>query len=116
MTITGPIEKFANITPRFVRFKGSGDELLQNKVIITPTKKHDFSIIEFQVQNGKNIKVDFKNIPPGKKGWEIIVTNKRKDTGRYFDIITLKTDNPLKNELKIRIYGDISNKKEKAIK
>jgi hypothetical protein len=63
------------------------------------------------MQKGKNINVDFKETSFGKKAWEFNIENTKKEAGRYSDIITINTDSPIMKELKIRVYGDISNKK-----
>jgi hypothetical protein len=37
----------------------------------------------------------------------ITVENSKKDPGRYYDVITLKTDNPVKLEFQLSVYGQI---------
>lgn len=111
LTISGQVDKAAHITPRTVRFKGTmGDDLSQT-ITIKPTEKYPFSIMGFWMQKGKDIKVDFKDISSDEKVWQVIVTNKKKDTGKFFDTIILKTDSRIIPLLKVRVYGEIVNQK-----
>jgi len=38
----------------------------------------------------------------------LTVENLMETKGKYFDTINLKTDNPAKTEISIRVYGNIS--------
>ncbi len=37
----------------------------------------------------------------------ITVENLKKEPGRYYDVITMKTDSPIKPELQLSVYGQI---------
>jgi hypothetical protein len=62
------------------------------------------------VQKGENIKVDFKNTSDQEKGWVLIVTNTKKQSGKYFDQISLKTDHSEIPEITLRVHGDITDR------
>ena len=101
------MNKFAVITPGRVILKGSPGDKIQKTVTITPAGKYDFSIIGKPVFNGKYIRIDLKQPDAAKKIWKLTIINKRKTPGRYFDIISLKTDNKINHELAIRVFGDL---------
>ena len=91
---------------------GSPGEKIQRVVTITPAAKYDFSIIGKPTCNGKYINIDLKQPDPAKKIWKLAITNKRKTSGRYFDIVTLKTNNKIRPELTIRVFGDLYKKND----
>ena len=104
------MKKFAVISPGNVRLIGSPEDKVQNIVTITPAGEYDFSITGKTVLNGKDIDIDLKQPDSEKKIWKLQITNKRKTPGRYFDIITLKTDSKIKPELRIRVFGYLFKK------
>jgi hypothetical protein len=44
----------------------------------------------------------------------LTVANTKKEAGRYADTITLKTDSKVRSDLKIGVYGYISDTSKKA--
>lgn len=104
------MEKIVNITPGVVRLTGSAQDEIKSTVTVVPVEKYEFSITGREVQTGKNINVDLKQLDGEKKSWQLLVVNKRKIIGRYFDVITLKTDSDIQPLLKIRVFGNIVNK------
>jgi len=45
---------------------------------------------------------------PGQQGYLLTVKNVREEKGRYFEQIVLKTDSPVKPQIKIKIYGYVT--------
>lgn len=109
--VSGFVEQFAEITPRTVKLKGSSEETVSQKILIKPSGKYPFSILDFRVHKGENIKVDFKKNSGNEKSWILIVTNIKKQVGKYFDRIILKTDHSEVPEITLRIHGDITGEK-----
>lgn len=114
LTITGPIETIADITPKYIRFSGFAEELSVGTVRISPAPDHDFSILDIKMQTGKDVKVDFKVASLETKAWDLTVTNLKTTPGRYMDVIKVLTDNLLMEKIEIRVYGDIKNKPKSA--
>ena len=109
MIITGFVEKFVTISPERIKLTGEPQTPIQSIVSITPEDKYPFKILEVTAKNGKNIRQSFQEteISKGKKGYVLTVENTKKETGRYFDTITLKTDSKIQPEIDITVYGNI---------
>ena len=104
------MKKFADITPGRVRLIGSPGDKIQSVVTISPAGEYDFSILGKTVLNGKYMDINLARPDPKKKLWKLTITNKMKKPGRYFDIITLKTDSKIKSDLTIRVFGYLFRK------
>jgi hypothetical protein len=102
------VERFATIRPRQVRLRGFTGEEIKRKVIIIPTPKHPFKILNIRARDGKDISYQLseENSKNGQK-YALIVENKRTQQGSYFDIITLETDSKIRPKLQIRVYGQL---------
>jgi hypothetical protein len=113
LTMTGRVEKFADISPRFLRMVGMAGQPLSSSVTITPEKKYDFKITKASAVKGTHIKVSLSPRPEGTPGYIVSVENLKKTMGRYYDTVVLKTDSKLKPVIRIKVYGNIikSNKK-----
>ncbi len=108
--ISGKVKKFAIITPNRIRLIGYPGEKLQNIVTIKPAGGYKFSIIGKKLLSGKYINVSLKQPDPAKKLWKLTIINTKKTPGRYFDIITLKTNSKIKPDLTIRVFGYLFEK------
>ncbi len=96
-----------------------GDIEKQIKVLvkIIPEEKYPFKIVEAKAKNGKFIKYKLEEVIR-LKGTEYLlnVENLKKEKGRYFDTIYLKTTSKMRPEIKISVYGNITDKKQSSIK
>ncbi|MCP4116754.1 MAG: hypothetical protein GY737_15345 [Desulfobacteraceae bacterium] len=111
LKMTGKVEAIAKVTPKVVHLIGAPGDTIQRIVTIVPEKKYDFSIKEESLQSAKNnIGIELKRGKGDKKSWELVVTNKRTVVGRYYEVITLKTDSVFQPEMKIRVFGNVSAK------
>lgn len=108
--MAGKVEKIATVTPKVVHLIGSPEDTIRSIVTIVPVEKYDFSIKEESFTAGKNIDIELKRSKDKKKSWELVVTNLRKAVGRYYEVITLKTDSVFQPEMKIRVFGNVSAK------
>jgi hypothetical protein len=111
LIIEGDVDSFATITPPYLRLSGNAGEKITSKVIILPSEKYPFKILEVKALNGINI--DFyleKNQKGDKHGYTLTVENLLKQQGRYFDTVQLKTDSKVKSLLTVKIYGNIFEK------
>jgi len=106
--ISGNVEKFANITPDKLFLSGNAGEPIIGTVTVSPDPKYPFRILETKSKNGTDIqsRVEEKQ-ENNATTYVITVENLKKDAGRYFDVITLKTDSPVKPELQFSVIGQV---------
>ena len=105
--ITGPVEKLFDVSEQAVHLNGKVDEKIAEMVTVRPVEKFGFRILSGDVKKGKNIDVDFLKDVPVKSAWKISIRNTAGQAGRYYDVITLKTDAALLPKLRIRVFGNI---------
>lgn len=81
-------------------------------VRIIPEKKYPFKLVEQKEGHGKNISYTIERVV-AETGEEYLLTvkNLKQVKGLYFETITMKTDTMIQPEIKIRIYGNISEPK-----
>lgn len=106
------MDRFATITPESKSIKLSGlpsQEIVSSATII-PEPKYPFKILETKATKGENIEFKLDTVKKD-SGTEYVLTvrNLKKDKGRYFDTISLKTDSVLQPEIKLSVYGNISD-------
>ncbi|WP_041273309.1 hypothetical protein [Desulforapulum autotrophicum] len=110
LKMSGNVEKIVMVDPNVVHFVGSPEDTLETTVNIVPLKKYDFSLKDQPLAGMKNVAAVLKSSGSGKKSWQLVVTNTRKTVGRYYEVITLKTDSLFQPELKIRVFGNLTAK------
>lgn len=91
-----------------VRLAGNISQDIEMRVKITPVKKYPFTIKSLQLSEGANIIASFEHSDPSGKSFDLKVKNIREKPGRYFDEITLKTDSSVQPEIKINVFGNIT--------
>ena len=107
LTITGMAEPFALISPPRLFLQGRLNEDINASVSIIKLEKYPFKIVgNGSAERPGHISM---TLDENDKGYELIVSNNWKKKGRYFETITLKTDSPLKPEIKIRVAGLIKD-------
>jgi len=109
LSISGMVEKFVEIRPKYVRLIGAAGESISTLVTIIPMQKHSFKITGINAMKGRDITFSLteKAFPEG-DGYEVLVKNKKTDQGRYHDVLSLKTDSTVQPVIKVSIYGNIS--------
>jgi hypothetical protein len=111
LSISGYVENFVNIKPTRVRLTGVVGHPIAVSVVIVPEKKYPFKILEVKATDGQNIRYELtERIADEGKGYNLSVENTRKETGRYHDVIRLKTDSPIKPEIHVRVSGYVREK------
>lgn len=102
------VEKFATITPRYLKLTGTAGRKIEATATIVPTEKYPFRIVGVRAQTGRHIdyRIDEMTSPQG-EGYLLTVANKKMTKGTYSDQILLKTDNATQPEIKISLYGNI---------
>jgi len=94
-----------------VFLRGTGETVLKKTVTITPQKKYPFKIVAVETKKSGNIAAKLESINSTvPTSYKLTVTNLKQNKGRYVESVTLKTDSPVRSEIKIRVYGQISEK------
>jgi hypothetical protein len=112
LTISGTVEKFVDIKPKYVRLTGIAGQDISTLVSVIPAQKYSFKITEVNAMKGSDIQfaLSEKSFPEG-NGYEILVKNRKTEPGRYHDLLYLKTDSDIQPVVKVSIYGNISKPK-----
>ncbi len=112
LTVTGPVEKVVDISPRSVYLNGNPGDTLDAVVNITPAEKYPFSILEMKQKINTRIKAQLIELNGDKKSWQVKIKSTSDTAGDLYDVLTLKTDSPYKPNLTIRVYAIFIKKKE----
>ena len=108
LTISGHVEKFVDLKPKYVRLTGYSGAQISVPVTIVPTTKYPFKIIDVTSRDGTLIKYTLTERKPGEEsGYTLLIENLKKDKGRYSDLLTLTTDSQIQPRITIRVYGNI---------
>lgn len=106
--ITGNVEKFANITPNKLILRGNAGDPIIGLVTISPDPKYPFKIVDTKTKNGTDIQARTEEKQENNTtSFIVTVENLKKNPGRYYDVVTLKTNSPVKPELQVGVYGQI---------
>lgn len=93
-----------------VKLQGHVGEQIKHTINIAPNKKYPFKIINARAKVGKNIRYELKPVKhPGGENYLLYVENLKKQKGRYYDIIYLKTNKRPLPEIIIRVQGNITD-------
>jgi len=104
LTIAGPVDRFATITPRMLSLRGVSGETLRGSVSIMPEEKYPFKILGTYPVGG-NLKVQLDQVTQGgRTAYALQVENLRTDAGSFNDTVRVKTDHPLQPEMDVRVY------------
>jgi hypothetical protein len=108
LTLSGQVEKFVDLEPNYVRLTGYSGTQISVPVIIAPTVKYPFKIIDVTSRSGTFIKYTLTERKPGEEGgYTLLIENMKTDKGRYMDLLTLTTDSQIQSKITIRVYGNI---------
>ena len=105
------VVRAVTLVPNRVRLFGESEKKIAQSVRIIPEKNYPFKIKEVKLFDGKNILYDLEETQSsGKLEYLLNIQNTCKKTIRYFDKITLITDNKAIPEIEIKVFGNISEK------
>jgi len=111
LTVSGNVENFVTIVPKRVTLRGFSGDKIKSTVKIIPEKKYPFKISDVTAINGKYIRYTLEKTKSSENmEYVLIVENLKNDKGRYFDTIKLTTDSKIRPEIKIYVYGYISDR------
>ena len=110
LKIGGNVEEFAHIEPHNVQLMGPSEKELKQQVSIIPLEKYPFTIVGVTAEHGDNIRFKLQNLKtPQTTKYLLTIENRKKEKGRYRDLILLKTDSPVRPEIRIAVYGHIKS-------
>ncbi|MBF0226764.1 MAG: hypothetical protein HQK76_15025 [Desulfobacterales bacterium] len=113
ITITGMVEEFVTIIPSKLQLTGQVNTELKTVAKIQTLENHPFNILEVSTRTGENIIYKLDPMDGSKPQTYILtVENVKKTPGSYFDVISIKTDNKLKPEIQIKVFGNILEEKQ----
>jgi hypothetical protein len=113
LSVSGQVEIFANIAPPKVFFRGVAGEPLSKTVKIIPLKKYPFKIKSVHAKGHNNIRYALEEVKRSQGlSYELTVENLKKKKGRYYELISLKTDSDIKPVIKISVVGYIFEPKQ----
>lgn len=116
-TITGVVEKFADISPCHLRLSGMAGTRFERTIKIIPGEKYPFKILGLYTKNKGNIRCRLETYKKKETmGYRIIVANINFKKGRYEDRIMIKTTSEIRPEIEIAVSGRIREPKKKMKK
>ena len=117
LIITGRVDRFYTLSPYMVKLEGAVGEQIKRTITIAANEKYPFKIIKDRAKVGKNIRYELKEVKKtGGKKYLLTVENLKKQKGRYYDIIYLKTNKRPLPEIVIRVQGNIADIEPKSNK
>lgn len=107
LSITGPVEAFAQLNPRYVRISGPTGQPLEERVVVTPNPKYKFKLKgSRQVPaNSQKFTHTVTKAPDG--NYVVSVKNIQETAGTYFGSVVLDIDNPLRKSIRIDVHGNL---------
>ena len=93
-----------------VKLQGAVGEQIKRTITIAANEKYPFKIIGARAKIGKDIGYELKQMKhSGGEKYLLHVENMKKQKGRYYDIIYLKTNKRPLPEIIIRVRGNITD-------
>lgn len=72
-------------------------------------KEYPFKIRKVEAEKGEDIKVSYKKMNgQSPVEYKLTVESTKKTSGRFFDTIIIRTDSKYRPELKIYVFGNIT--------
>jgi hypothetical protein len=108
LTVIGNVNNFVRIIPNRVILNGFTGDPIKRTVKIIPEEKYPFKMVGDRTVRKKYIRYELEEANrPEKTEYVLTVANLKKQKGRYFETIRLKTDSKIRPEISIRVYGNI---------
>ena len=108
LVISGQVEKFATIRPKYINLRGYAGDTIKATVSLIPEKKYPFKILKVSARKGNNIKFELEEVELSANGaYKLKVENLKQDTGHYYDTILLETDSKIRPQLSVGVHGNL---------
>ena len=113
LSITGLVEKFVDINPPRVSFRGPVGTSMKARMVIVPKEKYPFKISGSRARQGKYFTFELtEQIHAGKLQYVLEVKNIRRKKGRYADAIYLDTDSKIRPRIQVPVFGYLYEQKK----
>lgn len=108
VTVTGEVEKFADVNPARIGLNGKAGEPVKAQVRITGSLKFPFKIVNVKASNGQNIRFHLEEVKESKiPQYILMVENTMPQKGRYADNISLETDSKIQPVIQVPVMGSL---------
>jgi hypothetical protein len=108
LTVIGNINNFVRIIPNRITLRGFAGDPIVRTVKIIPEEKYPFKMVGDRTVRKRYIRYELEEAEQSEqKEYVLTVANLKKQKGRYFDTIKLKTDSNIRPEIRIPVYGNI---------
>ncbi len=109
LVVTGKVKSYIYLSSSYIRFMGKPGQDLRHTVTIKPMHGQTLKIQDVKAREGKHLAWDLK--PKGddaaRYGYQLVVRNTMRQAGSYRDLITIKTDSPVRPTLRIPVSAHI---------
>jgi len=107
LSISGHVEHFARIQPSVIRLSGAAGAPVQVEAAVIPNERFPFKITGVEANDDESLSVSVIEPAASERPYyRILVTNQRTSAGRFFDVITLRTDSSIQPQLQIGVASD----------
>ncbi|MCJ8501346.1 hypothetical protein MRX98_12245 [Desulfatitalea sp. M08but] len=104
LTMSGRVDRFAEISPQRLVLAGYVGDTLQETVTIRPTRQHPFTITGVRLRDGQHLKFKMdRSSGQSAAEYRLHIENTKADAGRYVDQIFLETDSELHPEIRLAV-------------
>lgn len=108
LVMTGHVGRLANIQPTRVLLTGRAGQSISQTVTIIPETDPPFHIVDTRTLEGTHLSHRLEKTKiSGKRAYRMVVKNRMKQPGRYFDRIFIQTDRSDDSEFTIPVTGHI---------
>ena len=99
------MERLINISPSTVSLSGRTNEVLEAQVDISPVGDFKFKITDIKTRFKTGVKAQL--VPPnqGANVWRVNIKAQSNTPDEIYEVINLKTDNPAKPRVTIRVFA-----------
>lgn len=108
LTLQFAVDRLFTLEPTIVRLEGEAGRTIQGTVRIRPEPKYPFRILEVSAKKGDyiDLRLDTEATDQGET-YLLTVTTDRREKGRFFDKVLLRTDSPHRPEISVGVFGRI---------
>jgi hypothetical protein len=108
LTLSGAVEKFADVQPERVFLNGRMGDPVSASVRIVPRPDYPFKIKNVRTKTGQHIRPTVAiREDGGKSYYELTVNSSRQQPGRIVDVVYLDTDSPVRPQIAVPVFGQI---------
>ncbi len=111
LKVSGPVAAFADIKPATISLRGDAGEPISGQAVIKSLDKYPFDIVRTTATANAKFTYELEKMDKeGETGWILKVTDPDPQ-GRYTGTVYLHTDNKIRPQLEVRVYGNFFKKK-----